>query len=93
VYYHEIKKFAEIMRCDAALVLAVAMAHEIGHLLLGTVHSRTGIMSAGLTPVNLELAKRGSLIFTPDQARVIRAKITALPAPTESRARGTRWVE
>ena len=59
--------------CDqpAVVVLGAAIAHEIGHLLLGKAHS-SGIMSPRLGCPELRRAGRGELRFLPDEARRIR---------------------
>jgi len=75
-YYRDIEKAARDWDCDTSLALAAVMAHEIGHLLLGGAHSRTGIMSAGLSSHSLALAKQGLLRFTPAQARMIRSNLS-----------------
>jgi hypothetical protein len=62
-----------------AIVLAHAMAHEIGHLLLPYGHSATGLMRAGWDGQDLRLAVRMQLTFTPDQAALIRARLTPEP--------------
>jgi hypothetical protein len=59
-------------------ILAAAIAHEIGHLLLGSnSHSATGIMRAKWTRDELELARLGRLLFTPEQSALIRAEVKA----------------
>ena len=59
-------------------ILAAAMAHEIGHLLLGSnSHSPTGIMRAKWNRDELELARLGRLLFTPEQSALIRAEVRA----------------
>ena len=58
---------------DIACRLGHVIAHEIGHLLLrSTAHSRSGIMQALL---DMQLAARGGLFFTADQARRIRTRL------------------
>jgi hypothetical protein len=52
------------------------IAHEIGHLLLGpNSHSAIGIMQDPWTPMVLGHAYRGQLLFTPDQASLMRARL------------------
>ena len=59
-------------------ILAAAMAHEIGHLLLGSnSHSSTGIMRAKWSRDELELARLGRLLFTPQQSALLRAAVLA----------------
>jgi hypothetical protein len=63
---------------DNVIVLACAMAHEIGHLLLPYGHSATGLMRADWDAQDLRLARRGQLKFTAEQAELIRARLTQL---------------
>lgn len=59
-------------------ILACTIAHEIGHLLLGpNSHSRTGIMTGEWSPKVLRDASQGYLLFTPQQAVLIRAEVLA----------------
>ena len=60
---------------DNVTVLAHAMAHEIGHLLLPYGHSATGLMRADWDGQDLRLAVRGRLIFTAEQAALIRTRL------------------
>jgi hypothetical protein len=55
-----------------ALVLGVAIAHEIGHLLLpGESHALAGIMRGKLEPKDWPLAAQGHLSFTDQQRETI----------------------
>jgi hypothetical protein len=57
-------------------ILGCAMAHEIGHLLLGPGHhSLTGVMHGNWDRQSLEDASRGQLFFTRDQAQLIRNEV------------------
>ena len=60
---------------DNVIVLAHAMAHEIGHLLLPYGHSATGLMRADWDRQDLRLVVHGRLNFTAEQAEVIRARL------------------
>jgi hypothetical protein len=66
-------------QCDRppSLVLGAAMAHEIGHLLLGPkAHSPRGIMSARIGCGELRLASRGELRFDPAEAGRMRSELS-----------------
>jgi hypothetical protein len=52
------------------------MAHELGHLLLGSnAHSRQGIMCPDWHGGELQLASTGSLLFSEEQARFMRKRL------------------
>jgi len=54
---------------NPANLLGLAMAHEMGHILLRSVnHSTVGIMRARWLPNDLHDAETGSLVFTREQA-------------------------
>ena len=76
VFYQRVAEVAESRLASQSQVLGHAMAHEIGHLLLGPDHhSRGGIMRANWDQRYLEDASRGQLLFTRDQAELIRAEV------------------
>jgi hypothetical protein len=57
-------------------VLGPAIAHELGHILLGQKgHSPTGIMRARWRREDYERAPRGAFNFTAEQARSVRAEV------------------
>jgi hypothetical protein len=57
-------------------ILGHAIAHEIGHLLLNLEsHSATGIMRGDWNLNDLQSVASGFLLFTPQQAEVIRAEV------------------
>ena len=63
---------------DASCVLGHAVAHELGHLLLGQdAHSPAGLMRAHWTREDLKLAARGCLQFTSEQAERLRGDVAA----------------
>ena len=67
---------------EAPVILGHAMAHEIGHLLLGPrAHSPTGIMRGQWDRAQLQRALTGRQRFTPDQSARIRAAIEARMKP------------
>jgi hypothetical protein len=69
---------------DNVIVLAHAMAHEIGHLLLPYGHSTTGLMRADWDAKDMRLAVHGRLNFTSEQAELIRTRFLGLLADTQS---------
>ena len=62
---------------DYVTVLAHAMAHEIGHVLLrNPAHSGRGLMSAQWTDLEYGWMARGLMFFTPEQAKTMLASLT-----------------
>jgi hypothetical protein len=68
---------------DNVIVLAHAMAHEVGHLLLPHGHSANGLMRADWDATDMRLAVHGRLNFTGEQAELMRARLLALIADTQ----------
>ncbi len=63
---------------EAPVILGVAIAHEIGHLLLGRdAHSPTGIMRGRWDRAQLQRALWGRQLFSPDQSTRIRVAMEA----------------
>ena len=58
-------------------MLARAIAHELGHALLGPGHSSEGIMRACWGEEQLEFTGANDMVFTPDQEKALRLAITA----------------
>ena len=69
---------------DNVIVLAHAMAHEIGHLLLPYGHAATGLMRADWDAKDMRLAVHGRLNFTSEQAELIRTRLFAQLAERQS---------
>jgi hypothetical protein len=63
---------------DPGPLLGAAIAHEIGHLLLGSnSHTRSGVMVARFRRREMEMAERGELGFTDEQASQIRSAVAS----------------
>jgi hypothetical protein len=78
VFFQRVEQLADSKDADQAQILGHAMAHEIGHLLLGqNRHSNRGIMRANWDRAVLQEAARGQLLFTREQAAVMRAEVRA----------------
>jgi hypothetical protein len=61
--------------CSEAELLGHAMAHELGHLLLGTsAHSSYGLMAGRWRATDLDRASVGFLLFSPAEAALMRAE-------------------
>jgi hypothetical protein len=59
-----------------AVLLGHVIAHEIGHLLLGTnSHSRSGLMSAAWDLNDMRAIARGRLSFGSDESAKMRAEV------------------
>ncbi len=56
-------------------ILGHIAAHEIGHVLLGTGHTVSGIMRARWSLNDWDLLRQGSLFFTPPQAHFLRNEL------------------
>jgi hypothetical protein len=73
---------------DDVVVLAHAMAHEIGHLLLPYGHSATGLMRANWDDADLRRAVRRQLNFTGEQVESIRARLLTPGSESPSTSAG-----
>ena len=80
VFYDRIKQLAEREKLGHAL-LAEVMAHEVGHLLLGSnSHSIAGIMCAHWNSEQLKNIAEGAMNFVPAQSKIMRARVRDVQA-------------
>ena len=75
VFYPRVRLLAAESNVSTNLILGHVMAHELGHLLLGSYHAPAGIMQAKWDGRDLQRASWKILGFTPQQRELIRAKI------------------
>ena len=81
IFYHRVEELVQKQWLleHTARILGLAMAHEIGHLLLPpNSHTETGIMRAHWyfpSKVDFLLATYGKLEFTPKQGELIRSEV------------------
>jgi len=69
VLFDAVRSLVRIRFSDPAELLGLAIAHEMGHILLRSVnHSTAGIMRARWLPNDLHNAATGSLVFTREEA-------------------------
>jgi hypothetical protein len=75
VFYDRVQRVAHEHRLRHALLSGV-LAHEIGHLLLGSKsHAISGIMSAHWNDEELRRISEGTMFFTPNQSRLMRDRV------------------
>ena len=76
VFYSRVRQHVEDPAVPLHTVLGHAIAHELGHLLLGSnSHDETGIMQRKWSRQKLHQAARDHLLFTSEQARSIRMEV------------------
>jgi hypothetical protein len=76
-----VDKIANGYNIPRAIVLAVVIAHEVGHLLIVNAHSPTGIMRPAWNQTDFRQATTGRLLFTRQQAEQMRARLARNGAP------------
>lgn len=78
VFYHRVEEFVQARNLHEykARILGLAIAHEMGHLLLPfPSHSSRGVMRAMWDRQDFQLATHGNLGFTAKQAELIRSEV------------------
>jgi len=86
VFFPAVQDAASRFHADLFQVLGAAIAHELGHLLLGADgHSRVGLMQPNWGRRQIELVTIEELTFTSEQTARIRAAIATLLAGNPSR--------
>jgi hypothetical protein len=77
LFYERIVELQMKTHTLTAIILGHAMAHELGHLLLGTnSHSRDGLMRAQWNRGDLAEAARGNLLFSTEEATRMTSRFT-----------------
>ena len=76
VFYDRVEQVARGGAAARAVILGHAMAHELGHLLLGSnSHSPVGLMRAQWSRLDFRHASAGELVFRPHEAVFIRDQV------------------
>lgn len=76
LFYEPLQALQRQTHVVPSVILGHAMAHELGHLLLGpNSHSPTGLMRAHWTSEDLANATVGHFLFTLEQSRKIRESL------------------
>jgi hypothetical protein len=74
IFYRQVQKQADRHNAAMALVLACAIAHEVGHLLMpGHPHAALGLMRASWDHEDFRRATQGQLRFLPEDVAELRA--------------------
>jgi hypothetical protein len=82
VFYDRIRAYSAELGLQASQMLGHVIAHELGHLLLPhEAHSLVGVMRPAWDRAQVNGALRGLLAFTPDEANLIRARLSASASP------------
>ena len=77
VYYDRVRGLAGGNNAPTQILLGRVMAHEIGHLLLGPNHTRTGIMQGAWSGRQLDMEAAHGMLFTPEQSRAMKTRLAA----------------
>jgi hypothetical protein len=80
VIINRVNEVADGYRAARSTVLGVAIAHELGHLLLSREHTTTGVMKPYFGQSDFRNAREGRLLFTREQATRIRSRSHVLAA-------------
>ena len=76
VFHDHVEEFAQIRHKSASSVLALVIAHEIGHALLPEpAHTSAGIMQGERDQQTMDQADAHELRFTPQQGALIRGRL------------------
>ena len=76
VFYGSVDKFNRQAHSNVGRVLGHVMAHEIGHLLLGShAHSPWGIMCAKWRAQEVQRLEMGTLLFNAEQEKLIYSRM------------------
>jgi hypothetical protein len=68
IAWPRIKRFAVTNDAPVAMVLGYAMAHEIGHLAMGSgMHAKRGLMKSFWSRAEISQVARGQLAFLPQE--------------------------
>jgi hypothetical protein len=78
VFLDAIMGYANVHRLNSALVLGIAAAHEVGHVLLRRRgHSAEGVMRSSWKPDDWQRAAVGFLLFSRPEGETMRRAISA----------------
>jgi hypothetical protein len=76
VFSDKIRELAQTYEFSDSQVIAIVLAHELGHGLLGAGHAPSGLMAPNMKPDDIRAFSRGQVRFTDSQAERMRARLT-----------------
>jgi len=87
-----VRAMAREAGCDVGTLIGRAMAHEVGHALLGTsVHAAQGLMRATWKASELRRERPGDWMFSRDEAARMRGRLGARLHADEPIALSAAW--
>jgi len=90
IFYRDVQELARDWDASESEILGHALAHEIGHLLLGAnSHSSEGIMRANWGEQELSTIARAHLFFTDEQSSRMCAEVSALNSEQRHRTQNS----
>jgi hypothetical protein len=80
IFYDRLERFSESGEIEGPTLLGHAMAHEIGHVLLGstTEHSNSGIMKTRWSKADFQVAGLRFMNFTPFERAEVMRRLTLI---------------
>jgi hypothetical protein len=82
VFFARVERTAQRFKVRVDNVLAVAIAHELAHMVLtGTAHVPSGLMQETWDDIRLQQASAGLLLFSADSAASIRRSVAEMNGP------------
>ena len=72
LYYDRLEAIGDGEGVSLELALGITIAHEIGHLMIGSSHSSRGVMRANLGAGDWHDAAQGGLLFDREQTSTLR---------------------
>lgn len=78
LFYRPIARASDGHDIPRGILMGHVMAHELGHLLLGAKHSSSDIMGARFQRMEVDLMRKGCLLFTARQAQWMRGSVGTL---------------
>ena len=81
VYYKAVLEFANAFghgqETETDTILGYAIAHEFGHLFMGTAHAREGVMRRAWEKQDMDLMRRHGVRFSTDERLRIQSDLAA----------------